>query len=373
MLTYILNNQSGSKDALGNTFDVTLTGKSTRTIVTAQITAARVRLQQAAKANATQEHLMLHSKALTSSGNTRFHHIVDGARKNTHIVATLRKKLSNNGLYDEFELANTHRLTLKHPLHTLDLYLTDNSGARIPIGQGEDVTETVWQRDALFTGTYKEELDLTYDLSGLAEFVPTGNDYTFVGGAATSGSLTGTPNSSWTREADGVVTLLWEDDENEWYKMQVGANKSQLVAIEDYNSTYIAGTVMFAKASQQFASAVSVEFTDNSDNTGSVDSGHTWVFSTVNGKFTFTNTSTLTETVASAYLGPNDKIRFKLVESNDPQYDSTPVDTVLYRENAITISGYEPVSSALVTSPANGFYGEDLSLHVELNCLHRGN
>ncbi|HIP08574.1 MAG TPA: hypothetical protein EYG65_02455 [Rhodospirillales bacterium] len=372
MLTYILNNQSGSKDAMGNTFDVTLTGKSTRTIVTAQITAARVRLQHAAKADATQEHLLMHSKALTSSGNTRFHHIVDGARKNTHIVATLRKKLSNNGLYDEFELANTHRLTLKHPLHTLDMYFTDNSGTRIPIGQGVDVTNTVWQRDALFTGTYKEELDLTYDLDGLAELVPDVVDYTWHGGNALSGTITGSMDSTWTRDGE-VITVLWEDDPAFWYKMQVGANKAQLVAIEDYNNIHTPGTVLWEKDSGQFASAVSVVFTDNSDNTGSVDTGHTWAFSTVNGKFTFTDDITETETVASAYLGPNDKIRFKLVESNDPQYDSTAVDTVLYRENSTTITGYEPVSSAIITTPANGFYGEDLSLHVELNCLHRGN
>ena len=136
------------------------------------------------------------------------------------------------------------------------------------------MAETVWQRDALFTGTYKEELDLTYDLSGLAEFVPTSTNYTFSGGAAENGTITGVPDSSWTRENE-IITMLWEDDPLQWYKMQVGANKGQLVAVEDYNSTYVAGTVMFAKNSGQYASAVSVEFTDNSDNTGTVDTGHT--------------------------------------------------------------------------------------------------
>ena len=131
--------------------------------------------------------------------------------------------------------------------------------------------------------------------------------------------------------------------------------------------------MLWGKSSGQFASAVSVVFTDNQDDTGSINSGHTWVFSTVNGKFTIVNTSTLTETIASAYLGPNDKIRFKFVESNDPQYDELTIDTVLYRENATTITGYEPTSSNVVTNPSNGYYGEDLSLHVELNCLHRGN
>ena len=72
--------------------------------------------------------------------------------------------------------------------------------------------------------------------------------------------------------------MLWEDDVLLWYKMEVGANKGQLIAIEDYASTYTAGTVLWAKASGQFASAVSVEFTDNADNTGAVDTGHTWVF-----------------------------------------------------------------------------------------------
>ena len=179
-------------------------------------------------------------------------------------------------------------------------------------------------------------------------------------------------DSSWTRDGD-VITVLWEEDPAFWYKMKVGANKAQLVAIADWNDIHPVGTVLWEKASGQFGSAVSVAFTDNSDNTGSVDTGHTWAFSTVTGNFTFVNSSTLTETVASAYLGPNDKIRFKLVESDDPQYDSVAVDTVLYRENATTITGYEPTSSSIVTAPANGFYGEDLSLHVELNCLHIGN
>lgn len=371
MLTYIVNNQSGQKDDLGNTFNVKLTGKSTRTIQTAQITAARIRLQQAAQSPAIQEHLLMHSQALTSSGNTRFYHLVEGTRKNSHIVATLRKKLSNNGLYDEFELASTHRLTLQHPLHALDFYFTDNAGARIPVGQGEDVTETVWQRDASFTATYKEELDLTYDFSGTAEFVPWTANYTFQGGNQTSGTITGSPNSTWTREGE-VITMLWEDDPSLWYKMEVGGNKSQLIAIEDYNSTYAAGTVIWEKASGQFASAVSVEFTDNNDDTGSVDTGHTWEFSKKTGHFTFTNTSTLTQTLTETYLGPNDKIRFKLISSDDPQYSETDAGTVLYRENATTISGYEPVSSEEVTSPANGWTGEDISLHVEINCLHRG-
>ena len=371
MLTYIINNQSGGKDSTGNTFNVGLTGKSTRTIVTAQITAARVRLQQAAQFGGSQEHLMMHSHALTSSGNTRFHHIVDGSRKNSHIVATLVKKHSNNGLYDEFELANTHRLTLQHPLHTLDLFFTDNAGNRIPVGRGEDETNTVWQRDAIFSGTYKEELNLTYDLSGLAELVPDLVDYTWVGGSALSGTITGTTNSTWTRSGD-VVTVFWSEDSAFWYKMKVGANKSQLIAIADYNNIHPVGTVLWSKDAGQFASAVSVEFEDNDDNTGAVDPGLSWEFSTVTGLVTFENTSTLTKTVTEAYLGPNDKIRFKLESSDDPQYSSTDVGTVLYRENATTISGYGPVSSSQVTAPVNGWYGEDLSLHVELNCLHRG-
>ena len=86
-------------------------------------------------------------------------------------------------------------------------------------------------------------------------------------------------------------------------------------------------------------------------------------FSTIDGNFTFENTSTMTQTVAQSFLGPNDKIRFKLVSSDDPQYSETAVGTVLYRENATTITGYEPVSSALVTTPANDWYGEDISLH----------
>ena len=61
MLTYIINNQSGGRDAYGNTFVVSLNGKSTRTIVTAQVSAARVRLQGPAKSVATKEHILMHS------------------------------------------------------------------------------------------------------------------------------------------------------------------------------------------------------------------------------------------------------------------------------------------------------------------------
>ena len=368
MLTYIVNNQSGGRDAYGNTFVVPLTGRSTRTVATARIHTARVRLQQAAQSHAVQEHLLMHSRALTKTGNTRFHHIVGGARANTHIVATLRKTQSNHGLYDEFELSNTHPLTLHHPLHELDFYFTDNAGTAIPVGKGDDVTSTVWSRDASFYGTYKEELNLTYDLSGLAELVPDVVSYTWVGGGATSGTITGTTNSTWTRDG-GIITVLWGGDSAFWYNMELGANKGTLVAIDDYNSIHSPGTVLWDKNSGQFASAVSVDFTDNSDDTGAVDST-AWLFSTVTGNFTFAGANG--DTVASAYLGPNDKIRFKLVESADPQYDGVAVDTVLYRENAVSISGYEPVSSAQVTEPANGWDGEDLSLHVELNCRHTG-
>ena len=370
MLTYIVNNRSGNKDAYGNTFVVKLTGKSTRTIETCLVRSVRLTLQQGAQGTGAQEHILMHSKALTSTGNTRFYHLVEGVRNNSHIVATLKKRLTNNGLYDEFELDHSYQLTLQHPLHNLDFYFTDSFNNPLPIGQGEDVTTTVWQRDATFTGTYKEELDLTYDLSGLADFVPwTPSNFTFSGGSALSGTISGSPNSTWTR-VDDVITMLWEDDPLLWYKMEVGPNKAQLIAISDYNDTYTAGTVLWTKASQQFGSAVSVEFSDTSDNFGSVDTGHTWEFSTITGYFLFTDDADGYTTLTEAYLGPSDKIRFKLVSSTDPQYSETAVGTVIYRENSSTITGYEPVSSSDVTAPANGWEGEDIGLHVELDARH---
>ena len=108
-------------------------------------------------------------------------------------------------------------------------------------------------------------------------------------------------------------------------------------------------------------------FTDNGDGTGDVD-GTDWVFSTVTGLFTFTGSYV---TVLEAYLGSNDKIRFKLETSNDPQYVGIPSGTVVYREN-VTSTNQEPTSSNQVTRPLNDFTGEDIALHVELNCLHRG-
>ena len=70
-------------------------------------------------------------------------------------------------------------------------------------------------------------------------------------------------------------------------------------------------------------------------------------------------------------LGASDKIRLKLVgSSTDPQYSETAAGSVLYRENSSTISGYEPVSSSVVTAPANGWSGEDVGLHVELDARH---
>ena len=366
MLTYIINNQSGGRDAYGNTFVVSLNGKSTRTIVTAQVSAARVRLQGPAKPSPTKEHILMHSQALTRSGNTRFHHIVNGSRVNSHIVATLRKKLSNNGLYDEFELANTHRLTLGHNLHELDFYFTDNSGNPIPVGQGDDITETVWQRDASFYDIYKEELNLTYDLTGVAELVPDTANYTWAETDSVSGTISGATNSTWARSGD-EITVHWGGNSATWYKMELGANKAQLVAISDYADIHLPGTVLWEKASGQFGSAVSVTFTDNGDGTGDVD-GTDWVFSTVTGLFTFTGSYI---TVLEAYLGSNDKIRFKLDTSTDPQYVGIPSGTVVYREN-VTTTNQEPVSSNQVTRPLNDFTGEDIALHVELNCLHRG-
>ena len=368
MLTYIINNQSGGRDAFGNTFEVVLTGKSTRTVMTAQISAARVRLQQGAKSTATNEHLLMHSRALTSSGNTRFHHIVGGSRQNTHIVATLRKTLSNNGQYDQFELANTHRLTLKHPLHQLDFYFTDSSGNPVPVGQGDDVTETVWQQDANFVDTYTEDLNATYDSTGTIELVVDSTDYTWAettpGG--TSGTITGSVNSTWTRVGD-IYTVLWGGNSATWYKNEVNsANKKQLLATEDYNDIHSPGTLIWEKEGN-FASPVSVTFTDDYDGTGSAGS-LAWAFSTVSGFVTFTGTYT---TVLEPYLGSNDKIRFKLDSSNDPQYSSVANGTVIYREN-VTTTNQEPVSSSQVTRPLNDFTGEDLSIHVELNCLHRG-
>ena len=359
MLTYIINNQSGGRDAYGNTFIVALNGKSTRTVVSAQVSAARLRLQRAAQVGATQEHILMHSRALTRSGNTRFHHIVNGSRVNTGIVATLRKKLSNNGLYDEFELAATHRLNLGHKLHELDFFFTDNSGLAIPVGQGDDVTETVWQRDASFTDVYKEELNLTYDLTGVAEYSPASENFTWG-----SGTITGSTNSTWTRDGD-IITMHWNDDSSQWYKMKVGTNKANLVAVEDWNNIYAVDEVLWEKASGQFGSATSVTFTDDGDGTGDVD-GVEWVFSTTTGLFTFTSAYV---SVLEAFLGSNDKIRFKLESSTDPQYNGVPSGTVVYRENATTTSN-EPVSSSQVTRPLNDWTGEDVALHVELTCLH---
>ena len=370
MLTYIVNNRSGNKDAYGNTFLVKLTGKSTRTVETCLVRSARLTLQQGAQGTGAQEHILMHSKALTSTGNTRFYHLVEGTRNNSHIVATLKKRLTNNGLYDEFELDHSYQLTLQHPLHILDFYFTDSFNNPIPIGQGEDVTSTQWSRQALFTGTYKEELNLTYDLSGLAELVPDVVTYTWVGGSALSGTITGATNSTWTRVGD-VVTVLWQDDPAFWYKMKVGSNKAQLIAIEDYNNIHTPGTVLWEKDSGQFAAAVSVEFSDTDDNFGSIDSGHTWEFSTTTGYLTLVDDSQGYITVLSAMLGASDKIRLKLVgSSTDPQYSETVAGSVLYRENSSTISGYEPVSSTVVTEPANGWSGEDVGLHVELDARH---
>ena len=302
----------------------------------------------------------MHSRALTSSGNTRFHHIVGVSRQNIHIVATLRKTLSNEGLYDQFELANTHRLTLKHPLHQLDFYFTDNSGNPIPVGQGDDVTETVWQQDGSFVDTYKEELNLTYEL------VPDSVNYTWAETDSTSGTITGTTNSTWTRSGN-EYTVLWGGNSATWYKMEVGSNKKQLLATSDYADIHSPGTLIWEKASGQFANAVAVTFTDNYDGTGSVGS-LAWAFSTVTGFVTFTDSYT---TVLEPYLGSNDKIRFKLDSSDDPQYSSVANGTVIYSEN-VTTTNQEPVSSSQVTRPLNDFTGEDLSIHVELNCLHRG-
>jgi hypothetical protein len=365
MLTYIINNQSGGRDAYGNTFEVALTGKSTRTVMTAQISAARVRLQEGAKSTATKEHLLMHSRALTSSGNTRFHHIVGGSRQNSHIVATLRKTLSNNGQYDQFELANTHRLTLKHPLHRLDFYFTDNSGNPVPIGQGDDVTETVWQQDANFVDTYKEDLNLTYDSTGTIELVVDNVNYTWAETTSTSGTITGPTNSTWTRVGN-EYTILWGGNSATWYKNEVNSsNKKQLLATQDYNDIHSPGTLIWEKEGN-FASPVSVTFTDDYDGTGSAGS-LAWAFSTVTGFVTFTGTYT---TVLEPFLA-TDKIHFKIDSSDDPQYSSVANGTVIYSED-VTTTYAEPVSSSQVTTPLNGFTGEDLSIHVELNCLHRG-
>ena len=366
MLTYIINNQSGGRDAYGNTFVVTLDGKSTRTIVSANVSAARVRLQGPAKSVGTKEHLLMHSRALTRTGNTRFHHIVNGSRVNSHIVATLRKKLSNNGLYDEFELANTHRLTLGHNLHELDFYFTDNSGNPIPVGQGDDVTSTVWQQDANFVDTYKEDLNLTYDSTGTIELVVDSANYTWAETNSVSGTITGSVNSTWTRVGD-IYTILWGGNSATWYKNEVNsANKKQLLATEDYNDIHSPGTLIWEKASGQFATAASVTFADDYDGTGSAGS-LAWAFSTVTGFVTFTGTYS---TVLEASLA-TDKINFKFESSTDPQYSSVANGTVIYSED-VTTTYQEPVSSSQVTTPLNDFTGEDLALHVELNCLHRG-
>ena len=369
MLTYILNNRSGAKDAYGNTFIVELNGKSTRTVETALIRSARLTLPQAAQGDGTQEHILMHSRALTSTGNTRFFHLVNGRRTNDHIVATLRKRGTNNGLYDEFELDHSYQLHLQHPIHTLDFYFTDNHGTAIPVGQGEDVTTTVWSRDASFYDVYKEELNVTYDSTGTIELVVDNVNYTWAETNSTSGTITGPTNSTWTRSGN-FYTILWGGNSATWYKLEVNsANKKQLLATEDYNDIHSPGTLIWEKASGHFANAASVTFSDNGDNTGSIGN-ISWLFSTVTGYFTLTTDPAVYTTVCEAFLGTSDLIRWKLVSSDDTQYTSVSLGTVLYREDVSTVI-IEPVSSAQVTGPANNWYGEDIGIHVELDARHK--
>ena len=372
MLTYIVNNASGGIDFHGNTFHVTLDGQSTRTIQDASITAARLRLQYGATDEGV-EHLMMHSKALTSTGSTRFHHLVEGRRSNSNIVCTMKKRLSNRKQYDEFELSTSHPLVLNHPLHQLDLFFTDSRGVAVPLGQGEEVTTTEFFLDEAITGLYKNQEIVTFDMDGNATAQFDGNlSYLWTETSPGVGTITGQViDSTWEKDSTtNEITIYWDfanQGTSMWYKLEVGANKAQLEAISDWNNVYVAGTVVWIKDSGNFSNATNETFVDGGEGSGTVD-GNLWEFDPKTGHITVHENGF--KSTFSAINGSSDKIRLLLKYTSDPRYSSTPVDTQVYRENTSTGTG-DPVSEVTETGPSNGFTGEEVLLHVELNCRHK--
>ena len=373
MLTYIINNQSGGIDGYGNTFHVTLNGMSTRTIQHATVNAARLRLQYGATDEGV-EHLLMHSRALTSTGNTRFFHLVNGHKQNSNIIATLKKRLTNRKQYDEFELSTTHPLTLNHPLHTMDLFFTDSRGKPVPLGEGEEVTTTEYVLNEAITGLYKNQEVFEMDLNGAATANFDGNlVYTFTETGEGVGTITGQViDSTWEFDAtNGELTVYWDfanQGTSQWYKMEVGSNKAELVAIDEWNDAYTPGDLIWTKNAGQWKNAQTETFVDNGDNTGTVDVVFLWTFSEATGHLTLVQGDFTTS--FSLINGGSDKIRLLLKASNNPDYDGLAIDTQIYRENTSTGTD-DPVETIVNTGPANGFSGEEILLHVELNCRHK--
>ena len=372
LVTYIVNNRSGEPDDEGWIFNVDLHGKSTTTIQTALLSAVNVRLQWGASTNSP-EHLLLHSTALTHTGNTRFHHLVGGNRSNSAIVATLVKRLTNKQNFDQYELLTSHRLHLKHPLHQLDFYLTDNHGDQVPVAKGYIHTYYQFELDRPITGSYKNEIIMDWTLSGsVTSNFDSNLVYTWNDNNDNTGTITGqTIDSTWVlNPVTNIVTVYWDfanQGTTQWYQLEVNPSQAdQLIAVDDWNNVYTAGALVWTRDAGGFAVSTAEDWTDNGDNAGTVD-GLDWEFDSTTG-FINLDHGDGTNSVFNLTISGN-KIRIKLESSTFPNYENLAADTQIYLEQSSTGSN-APVSGGEVTEPINGYDGEDIDWHIELTCHH---
>ena len=104
-----------------------------------------------------------------------------------------------------------------------------------------------------------------WDLTGTALLVTDNTNYTWAETDDTSGTITGNTNSTWTRDG-GTITILWGGNANTWYKVEIGDDLNDLVAVSDYNDIYTPGDVVWTKASGDFLSTSESTWTYSYDN-----------------------------------------------------------------------------------------------------------
>ena len=224
--------------------------------------------------------LTLRSAALSENTSSRTRELSSaGAETTTDVLGhvTLVHSVATGTAH--FQLQRPVAVTygnFKHKVPSMDFYLTDHTGARVNFLM--TATETITRYDfagdwlfdenntnqaAVLTQTWgptSEEvggaLDLPgddWDLTGTVLLVTDNTNYTWAETDDTSGTITGATNSTWTRDG-GVTTILWGGNASTWYKVEIGDNLDELIAVSDYNDIYTPGDVVWTKASGDFLS-----------------------------------------------------------------------------------------------------------------------
>ena len=223
--------------------------------------------------------LYLRSAALAAATHSRARTVTVNGREAMsdvlgHVTLAQAHDLSSTGHFELQRPVTVSFGNFKGKMPSMDFFLTDHTGRRVDFlfevvssidryAWGGDYTLNPTGDTGALTLTWGPNandyvggaLDLPgddWDLTGTALLVIDNVNYTWASATDTlSGTITGATNSTWTR-AGGIITILWGGNAATWYKVEIGDDMDDLVAVSDYNNIYTPGDIVWTKASGVF-------------------------------------------------------------------------------------------------------------------------